>query len=273
MFSRTFLALAVAGLTFSGLAAQTASPSLSGIWRLDLQKTGHHRGVPENLQLKIVQQGAIMTLTRRSTEHGHLDQQTLHYKIGPSLISVNQILGTTAASRGHWDGPTLVLETLADLGSAQYHATDHWSLSEDSKTLTLSESMQFGPRPPMQTVEIFDRQPDSSWAPDAPIQPAAKVFKNIQVLKDLPSDQLIPTMQTFTRALGVKCSFCHEPHDFPSDNLKHKKIARKMLRMVEGVDSNTFDGKPRVSCWTCHDGSKHPQHRPPVPVFSAAPVA
>ena len=34
-------------------------------------------------------------------------------------------------------------------------------------------------------------------------------YKNIQTLKGIPADQLIPTMQFITASLGVECGFCH----------------------------------------------------------------
>src|SRR5215467_12015179 len=34
-------------------------------------------------------------------------------------------------------------------------------------------------------------------------------FKNIQVLKDIPADQVIPSMQFISASLGVDCDFCH----------------------------------------------------------------
>src|SRR5512139_1862228 len=40
---------------------------------------------------------------------------------------------------------------------------------------------------------------------------ASEQFKNIQVLKDVPADQLIPTMQFMAASLGVGCDLCHVP--------------------------------------------------------------
>src|SRR5258705_232049 len=36
-----------------------------------------------------------------------------------------------------------------------------------------------------------------------------QAFKNIQILKGIPADQLIPTMQLISSSLGVECEFCH----------------------------------------------------------------
>ena len=38
---------------------------------------------------------------------------------------------------------------------------------------------------------------------------AEEAFKNIQTLKTMRSDQLIPSMQFISASLGVECAFCH----------------------------------------------------------------
>ena len=56
---------------------------------------------------------------------------------------------------------------------------------------------------------------------------AGKKFKNIQVLKDIPADQLIPSMQFISASLGVECDFCHVENsgkmEFDKDDKKEKK--------------------------------------------------
>ena len=65
---------------------------------------------------------------------------------------------------------------------------------------------------------------------------AESVFKNIQVLKGVPSDQLIPSMRFITASLGVECSYCHVPEHFEKDDKKPKQIARDMMRMMLTID-------------------------------------
>lgn len=47
---------------------------------------------------------------------------------------------------------------------------------------------------------------------------AEEQFKNIQVLKGIPADQLIPAMQFITASLGVECEFCHVQGAFEKDD-------------------------------------------------------
>ena len=58
----------------------------------------------------------------------------------------------------------------------------------------------------------------------------SKQFTNIQVLKDIPADQVIPSMQFISASLGVDCGFCHvtdKGHEgFASDDKRSKKRRR-----------------------------------------------
>src|SRR5262249_9937288 len=58
---------------------------------------------------------------------------------------------------------------------------------------------------------------------------AAEQFKNIQILKDMPADQLIPAMQFMTASLGVDCEYCHVEKAFDKDDKKTKGYARHMM--------------------------------------------
>ena len=69
----------------------------------------------------------------------------------------------------------------------------------------------------------------SNAAPQAADKKAEEQFKNIQVLKGVPADQVIPTMQFMTASLGVECEFCHVQGAFDKDDKKPKQTARKMM--------------------------------------------
>lgn len=98
-----------------------------------------------------------------------------------------------------------------------------------------------------------------------------EVYKNIQVLKGIPADQLIPAMQFITASLGVGCTFCHVENHFDQDDKKPKQTARKMMRMVTALNhDDVFGGKPQVTCNTCHRGAQLPLS---IPVISEQPTA
>lgn len=103
-------------------------------------------------------------------------------------------------------------------------------------------------------VPLAAQNPSNS----GPQKTAAQQYKNIQVLKDIPADELIPTMQFIAASLGVECEFCHVEHQMDKDDKKEKKNARKMIAMVLAIDKDNFDGNLGVTCYTCHRGAAHP---------------
>ena len=118
----------------------------------------------------------------------------------------------------------------------------------------------------------------STKAAVAPQQSPFKPPSNLRVLpKDTKLAEIIPTMKSFTEALGVRCQFCHsytgsdpnalENFDFPSDAVPAKATARKMMAMLQvingdlltGVGEPAPAGQSKVTCYTCHRGDRKPQ--------------
>jgi len=111
-------------------------------------------------------------------------------------------------------------------------------------------------------------------APAPPTQPPP--LTNLQLYpKDIPRPELIATMQGFTQALGVQCTYCHvgqaPQFDFASDAKPQKTVARKMILMSREVTAKLpeITGKPaaevtRLRCATCHRGLAVPKLLPDV---------
>jgi len=106
-----------------------------------------------------------------------------------------------------------------------------------------------------------------STAPNAPAVPAGpklaeEEFKNIQALKGIPADQVIPSMQFIAASLGVECEYCHVAHANEKDDKKPKVTARKMINMMMAINKDNFEGHREVTCYSCHRGSKDPVATP-----------
>jgi len=99
---------------------------------------------------------------------------------------------------------------------------------------------------------------------------AAQAFKNVQVLKDVPANQLIPGMQFIAASLGVECEYCHVENQFQSDDKKPKNTAREMIKMMMAINQENFDGKREVTCYSCHRGATRPIAIPLIPEQSAS---
>jgi photosynthetic reaction center cytochrome c subunit len=129
--------------------------------------------------------------------------------------------------------------------------------------ITFGFSVNFGYQAPAQTP--------AKPAAEEP-KTAEQQFKNIQVLKDIPADQLIPTMQFIAASLGVQCDFCHVEHEMQKDDKKEKLTARKMIAMELAINKGHFDSKVMVTCYTCHRGTPHPVGTPLVGAEAPKPA-
>jgi len=108
--------------------------------------------------------------------------------------------------------------------------------------------------------------PSSGAPPSATAKTASQQFKNMQILKEVPADRIIPAMQFITASLGVDCEYCHVEHAFDKDDKKPKVTARKMMEMMITINQENFEGHRDVTCYTCHQGSAKPVS---IPVISA----
>ena len=98
--------------------------------------------------------------------------------------------------------------------------------------------------------------------------------KNLKVLpQDISEPMLDSIMESYSKALGVNCKFCHSSYkgfpdslDYAADTEPMKENARKMMRMVIDINKNNFyfDSTARpeylkvVTCKTCHRGEPFP---------------
>lgn len=107
---------------------------------------------------------------------------------------------------------------------------------------------------------------------------AQDVGKNIKVLNGMPYGQMFPVMRFMSASLGVSCDYCHVNNgggrlDFELDDKEPKRVARDMIKMTEMANKTTFEGKPVVSCFTCHRGQIHAETVPGLPVPQVQPAA
>ena len=117
-------------------------------------------------------------------------------------------------------------------------------------------------------------------------QQKADGFKNLKVLpKTITKKQLDSTMSYYSLSLGVRCGFCHAKFsdttnhhlDFASDAKDEKKIAREMMIMTAGLNTNNFnyfhspvtDTIHMVTCYTCHRGKEEPSAKNLLPEVKA----
>lgn len=98
--------------------------------------------------------------------------------------------------------------------------------------------------------------------------------RNLKVLPpDISDARLDSIMQSWNKALGINCEFCHVKKkiypgdmDYASDAEPMKENARDMLRMTIEINRNHFwfdkNQRPEylhtINCKTCHRGEPFP---------------
>ena len=92
--------------------------------------------------------------------------------------------------------------------------------------------------------------------------PAGQVFKNVQLMKDVPAKAFLIQMDSvFGRALSQNCTSCHVGADFATDSLQRKRTARTMIEIVQSINKvelakfRPAPRTPQITCITCHRGS------------------
>ncbi len=96
-------------------------------------------------------------------------------------------------------------------------------------------------------------------------KPAGEVFKNVQLMKDVPAARFLRIMdQGYARALGVDCEHCHSPEMWEADDKRPKKAAREMIVLTRDLNAklakleNLDNTEPTANCNTCHRGQVKP---------------
>jgi len=100
---------------------------------------------------------------------------------------------------------------------------------------------------------------------DKRIQPANKVFTGVTISPTSSAERYLRIMdEDFARALGMDCTFCHEPGDWARDARQRFAVTRDMWSMVYHINHDQLrkiagvDRKARIGCATCHRGEVTP---------------
>lgn len=96
-------------------------------------------------------------------------------------------------------------------------------------------------------------------------RPAGEVFKNVQLLKDIPAGRFLRIMDAgYSNALGVGCDHCHAEDRWDADEKRPKLAAREMIRLVQEINrqlesmEHIDNSEPQINCTTCHRGYVKP---------------
>ena len=109
--------------------------------------------------------------------------------------------------------------------------------------------------PQGETTELPSLDP---LPPGSKEERAEQKYKNIQLLRGIPSERLTKIMFSFKSALGVDCTYCHIKDHFEKDDKPQKQTARKMIQLVRDTKAKLGTTTSRVTCFTCHRGQTRP---------------
>jgi photosynthetic reaction center cytochrome c subunit len=106
-------------------------------------------------------------------------------------------------------------------------------------------------------------EPDDKVDPSG--TPSSQAYQNVQVLKDVDSNEFLRLMNAITKWVAPEqgCAYCHgEGGNFAEDNVYAKVVARRMIQMTQhlNADWKTHVANTGVTCYTCHRGNPVPKN-------------
>jgi len=106
---------------------------------------------------------------------------------------------------------------------------------------------------------------------------AGQTFKNVQILRGIPVDEFMDTMGMFSAATGLNCAHCHAIDNGAgweayATETPLKQTARRMLRMMNAINKDSFGGARVITCNTCHRGDQRPKAVPSLTIQYSAPA-
>lgn len=230
-------------------SAQSTRPDFSGVWRVRANSG------PESLVL-VAETGGVLHIKTLSRDGSRYTLTDAEFVIGATRTGSLQRM--PAEFKANWDGEALVLDWTATWPWGPQSEHHRWTMSVDRKSFRDDFSDTFKARVRQHSAD-FDREPDDrSNRFDLPEQTAGQHYKNVQILRELPSSAVIPLMGTFQTALGVECQHCHNQAAYDSDEKPSKRMARKMILMTADLNHREFEGREAITCLTCHRGKAIP---------------
>jgi photosynthetic reaction center cytochrome c subunit len=205
--------------------------------------------------------GTALLVGKQASEAEFAFERSLALRPDSAVAETN--LASAHRGAGDMDGGMAHLERAVAIDPLQLPATSllirlYRQQGNEAKASELSERV----------LALMEERPDPTQAVQGSVSGSPKlagtVFKNLKVLNQSPSDQIIPGMRFITSSLGVNCNFCHVEGHFEDDAKKEKEIARGMMRMMFAINQNNFEGSRKVTCYSCHRGAPKPVAIPVV---------
>jgi hypothetical protein len=166
MLGRCLVAVLLAVFALPLLAQNSATPDLSGTWKLNPAKSTAGIGGLTDAETMIIRCSG-QTIQVHSTSPGH-DRTRTYIADGKEHIAVKMVSGfaqNLGYSKAEWRGSTLFIEVRAHtddpdnptVKTPDSRVTQLWTLSGNGRVLTLS-SGSFGSSGVLSPVQVYDKQ-------------------------------------------------------------------------------------------------------------------
>jgi hypothetical protein len=112
-------------------------PDFSGTWEVNLARSVLRGPAPKRMLVEIEhREPHLIQQVVVTSADGSEQRLTCIFAIGAE--TENSVGGATLRTRAWWQQRELVLDSRMTTPAREFHFKDHWSLSEDGKTLTMA---------------------------------------------------------------------------------------------------------------------------------------
>jgi len=112
-------------------------PDFTGVWELNLERSILRGSIPKRLVIEIEHREPRLVQQMHITRADGVEKRmTFAYETGAE--TTNSLGGAPARTSVHWEGEELVIESRVTTPCREVHFEDHWSVSEDGRTLTMA---------------------------------------------------------------------------------------------------------------------------------------
>ena len=117
--------------------AANPRPDFTGVWELKLERSVLRGQAPRRIAMEIEHREPRLVQKIQLTDaDGAEKRMTFAYEAGAE--TTNSLGGAPARTSAHWEGAVLVIESRVKTPCREVHLRDHWSLSDDGRTLTMA---------------------------------------------------------------------------------------------------------------------------------------
>jgi hypothetical protein len=112
-------------------------PDFTGVWEMNFERSVLRGPAPKRILVEIEhREPRLIQQIRFTNAYGTEQRMTFTYETGAETS--NQVGEATAWTHARWEGTELVIESRMKTPDREFHFKDHWSLSDDGRTLTMA---------------------------------------------------------------------------------------------------------------------------------------